>query len=83
VGERRAAKILYLALISRFSRPTSVVVNGPSSAGKSFLVEQTLEFFPTSAYYPLTAMSERALAYSTEPLSHRFLVLYEGAALNG
>jgi hypothetical protein len=84
VGERRAAKILYLTLISRFlSRPTSVVVNGPSSAGKSFLVEQTLSFFPTDAYYPLTGLSEKALAYSTESLSQRFLVLYEGEALNG
>ena len=84
VGERRAAKTLYLALTSRFlSRRTSVVLNGPSSAGKSFMVEQSLAFFPASAYYALTAMSERALAYSSEPLSHRFLVFYEGAALNG
>ena len=29
----------------------------------------------------LTAMSERALAYGTEPLSHRFLVLFEAAGL--
>lgn len=40
-------------------------------------------FSPPSACYALTAMSERALAYSTEPLSHRVLVLYEGAALEG
>ena len=82
-GERKADKIIFLALISRFlSRPVSLVVTAPSSAGKSFTVEQILGFFPPSAYYALTAMSERALAYSSEPLSHRFLVLYEGAALN-
>jgi hypothetical protein len=28
-------------------------------------------------------MSERALAYSEEPLSHRFLVLYEAAGMSG
>jgi hypothetical protein len=83
-GEKRIAETIFLAMISRFlSRPTSLVVAGPSSAGKSFTVQQTLEFFPASSYYALTGMSERALAYSCEPLSHRFLVLYEGAALNG
>jgi hypothetical protein len=82
VGERRAAKILYLALVSRFlSLPISVVLTGTSASGKSFLVERTLSFFPNRAYYALTAMSEHALAYSEEPLSNRFLVLYEGAAL--
>ena len=82
VGEARAAKLLYLALTSRvLKRPVSAVITGPSSAGKSFIVERTLDLFPRTAYYDLTAMSERALIYSTEPLSHRFLVLYEGAAL--
>jgi hypothetical protein len=83
-GERRAAGIIFLALISRFlSRPVSLVVTAPSSAGKSFTVERVLGFLPASGFYALTAMSERALAYSAEPLSHRFLVLYEGAALQG
>jgi hypothetical protein len=36
-----------------------------------------LLFFPGEAFYALTAMSDRALAYSTEPLRHRFLVIYE------
>jgi hypothetical protein len=80
--EARAAQLLYLALTSRvLNRPISAVVTGPSSGGKSFIVERTLEFFPSSVFYDLTAMSDRALIYSTEPLSHRFIVLYEGAAL--
>ena len=84
VGETRAAKLLYLALTSRFlERPVSVAVKGPSSGGKSFLVEQVLAFFPAAAYYTLSAMSERALAYSEEPLAHRFLVLYEAVGLRG
>jgi hypothetical protein len=43
VGERRAAKLLYLAGTSRrLDRPVSVAVKGPSSGGKSFVVESTL-----------------------------------------
>ena len=74
-GERAAVKLVYLAMVSRLlPRPVSLAVKGPSSAGKSYLVEQTLRLFPDEAYYALTAMSERALAYSEEPLTHRMLV---------
>ncbi len=83
-GECRVAKILYLALTSRFlDRIVSVAVKGPSSGGKSYLVEQVLRFFPESAYYALTAMSDRTLAYSEEPIEHRFLVLFEAAGMSG
>jgi len=82
VGERRAAKIIYLAVISRvLDRPVSVAVKGPSSGGKSFIVESVLKFFPPDAFYSLTAMSDRALAYSSEPLKHRHLVIYEAAGM--
>ncbi|MDP9437220.1 MAG: hypothetical protein M3P49_00490 [Actinomycetota bacterium] len=82
-GERRAAMILYLAMTSRrLGRPVSVAVKGPSSGGKSYLLERVLEYFPESAFYALTAMSERVLAYSEEPIKHRFLVLYEAAGMN-
>lgn len=83
-GEERLARLLFLALVSRLlERPVSVAVKGPSSGGKSFLVQSVLDFFPPEAYYTLTAMSERALAYSQEPIAHRFLVLYEAAGLAG
>ncbi len=83
-GERRSAKLLYLGLTSRFfDRPVSIAVKGPSSAGKSHLVKKTSEFFPARAFYALTAMSEKALAYSQEPLSHRILVIYEAAGMSG
>jgi hypothetical protein len=82
-GESRVAKLLYLAVTSRFlERPVSVAVRGPSSGGKSYLTERVLHFFPESAYYALTAMSEHALAYSDEPLVNRFLVIYEAAGMN-
>ena len=84
VGEDRSIRLLYLALTSRLSaRPVSAVVKGPSSAGKSFLTEKVLSLFPETAYYTVTAMSERALAYSEEPLAHRFLVIVEAEGLAG
>jgi hypothetical protein len=82
IGEESNAKLLFLALASRFfKQPISVAVKGPSSGGKSFLVETVLNFFPNSAFYALTAMSEHALAYSNEPLRHRFLIIYEASGM--
>jgi hypothetical protein len=84
VGETRAKQLLYLIVTSRLlPRPVSATVKGPSAAGKSFLVERVLSLFPPDAYHALTAMSERALAYSRTPLQHRFLVLFEAAGLHG
>lgn len=83
-GEKRFAKLLYLATISRFlERPVSVAAKGPSAAGKSIVLSKTLEFFPSRAYYALSGMSERALVYSQEPLQNRMLVLYEAQGLQG
>lgn len=83
VGEERNATLIYLAVTSRLlDKPISIVVKGPSSSGKSFLVEKVLDTFPGSAYYSLSAMSERALVYSQEPLVHRMLVIYEAAGIN-
>jgi hypothetical protein len=82
VGERRIAKLLYLIVTSRLlDHPVSVAVKGPSAGGKSFTVESVLKFFPAEAFYALTGMSDRGLAYSTEPLKHRFLVIYEAPGM--
>jgi hypothetical protein len=82
VGERRVAKLVYLALVSRLlDWPVCVALKGPSAGGKSFVVETVLRFFPAEAFYALTAMSDRALAYSSEPLRHRYLVIYEAAGM--
>ncbi len=83
-GETRAVKLLYLILATRLlGRPVCASVKGPSSGGKSYLVDQVLALCPSDCYYALSAMSERALAYSEEPLSHRYLVIYEAAGLAG
>ena len=83
-GESRLGKVVYLSVTSRLlQKPVSVAVKGPSSGGKSYTVEQVLRFFPDSAYYALTAMSERALAYSEEPLKHRILAIFEASGMEG
>jgi len=81
-GEGRAAKLLFLIFITRLrERLVSAVLKGPSSAGKSYLAKHVLKFFPDNAYRELTGMSEKALVYSEEPLSHKFLVIFEAAGL--
>lgn len=82
VGEGRLAKLLYLALTSRLlDKPVSVAVKGPSSGGKSFVVETVLKAFPETAYLDFTAMSEHALVYDERPVAHRFIVLYEATGM--
>jgi hypothetical protein len=79
-----AARLIYLALVSRlFARPVSVVVKGPSSAGKSWLVDRVLSFCPPEAYHRLTSMSEKALVYDDTPLVHRHLIVGEAVAIAG
>jgi hypothetical protein len=83
VGEQQAAQLLYLIAVSRLlEHPVSAAVKGPSSAGKSYVEQNVLEFFPPSAFYTLTGMSEKAFAYSEAPLKYRLLVIYEAAGLH-
>jgi hypothetical protein len=84
VGERRAAQLVYLIVTSRLlDRPVNAVVKGPSSAGKSYMTECVLAFFPPNAYFTVSGMSERALVYSDEPLQHRVLVIFEAHGVQG
>jgi hypothetical protein len=84
VGERTNGEILFLALVSRLlDKIVSVAVKGPSSGGKSYLVKVVTSFFPASAFCRFTAMSEKTLLYTDEPLSHRHIILSEAAGLSG
>ena len=84
VGERVNGEILFLALVSRLlDKIVSVAVKGPSSGGKSYLVKVVMSFFPASAFCRFTAMSEKTLLYTDEPLSHRHIILSEAAGLSG
>jgi hypothetical protein len=82
VGEERLAQTLYLILTSRLlDKQVSAAVKGHSASGKSYTVETVARFFPPEAYLEFTAMSERALVYSTEDYAHRTLIVYEVTAL--
>lgn len=84
VGEERASKLVYLAATSRLlEKIVSLVLKGPSAAGKSATVDRVLRFFPDEATVPLSGMSERFLVYDDRPIAHRMLVLHEAAGMSG
>lgn len=84
VGERPILLLIYLVIVTRlFPRIVSLAIKGPSSGGKSHLLDRVLEYFPASAYYVLSGMSEHALVYDDEPLAHRMLVIYEASGMAG
>ena len=84
VGEERNVAILKLALVSRvLERPVNVVVKGPSSGGKNFLIETALRLEDRSAYEELTVASEKYLAYTDTDLKHRFIYMPEAAVMGG
>ena len=81
-GDLMNAKILYLAITSRLlDQPINVKVEGPSSAGKSYLVQKVAAMFPERATYALDGMSDLALVYLDADLRHRHLIVNEAAAL--
>lgn len=85
VGETKLVKILYLCLTTRFfSKIVSIIIRGPSSSGKSYIVDTNLKnFFPDSAYIAMTTMSDKALIYDEEDYKHRFLLIYEADGIRG
>lgn len=84
VGERKRAALLYLILTSRvLPRIVSGLCKGTSAVGKNIVVNTVLRAFPESAFYVLSSLSERALIYDEEPLSHRILIIYEAEGVAG
>jgi hypothetical protein len=84
VGEEKAGRLVYLSVTSRLlDKIVSVVLKGPSAAGKSATVDRVLKFFPDEAIVPLSGMSERFLVYDDRPIAHRMLVLHEAAGMSG
>jgi hypothetical protein len=82
VGSLNTPKVIYLVVTSRLlGRPVSLVLRGLSSAGKSYNVEIVVLFFPESAYFGRSGMSERALVYSDESFEHRIIYFAEADAL--
>ena len=84
VGEERLAALVYLAATSRLlDRIVSLAAKGPSAVGKSATVDRALRFFPPSAFYQLTALSERGLIFIDEGMAHRMLVIFEAEGMAG
>ena len=82
VGEADNAKLLYLAVTSRLlERPVHVVVEGPSSAGKSHLVKTVLRLLPDGEAVDATALSSHALFYMGDDLRHKTFFVQEAAGL--
>jgi hypothetical protein len=78
-GECELTATLYLVGTSRLlDRPDAAIVQGPSSSGKSFIIDKTAELFPPEAVIHATAMTPQAL-YHLPPgaLAHRFVVAGE------
>jgi hypothetical protein len=81
-GERKIVQLTYLVCTTRlFRQIVSLIVKGPSAVGKSFLVKTVLRLIPEDGYFPITAMSDKALIYTKESLVHRMLVVYEATGL--
>lgn len=82
VGEHKNRTLVYLAATARLlDKPVSVAVTGPSSAGKSYMLEKLLVLLPPSAYVNYTSVSDRYLVYSDDDLRHRIVVLFEAIGL--
>ncbi len=82
-GDKRNARLLYLGLTSRLlSRPVNVVIEGPSAAGKNYLISCVQALFPPEAVYPLTASSERLLAFTEADLRQRVIIVGEASGLH-
>jgi len=78
-GERQLALLIYLVGVSRLlDRPISVLVQGSSSSGKSFVPEHVLSLFPSECWHFLTDVTPQSLFYLPPgELQHRVLLLGE------
>ena len=78
VGEHRALALLYLAMTSRvMKKPVNVIIKGPSSVGKSFVLDCTKMFFPQEAYIFRTTVSMRVMFYTEQSFKHRHIIFAE------
>ena len=78
-GEKELSMTVYLIGTSRLlSKPLAAIVQGPSSSGKSFVVETVGRLFPPEAVILATQITPQAL-YHLPPgrLKHRFIITGE------
>jgi hypothetical protein len=78
-GECELTATIYLIGTSRLLiQPLAAIIQGPSSSGKSYLIEKTAELFPPEAVIHATQMTPQALFHMRPgSLVHRFVVAGE------
>jgi hypothetical protein len=78
-GEVRLAEAVYTVGTSRLLfRPLAAIVRGPSSSGKTYIVEQTSRLFPPEATIHATQMTPQALFHMPPGgLANKFIVAGE------
>jgi len=81
IGEENNTLLVYLACVSRLlDRPLAVIVQSPSAAGKSMLMDSSLAFFPEECRIKYSAMTGQSLYYLGETnLKHKILAIVEEA----
>ena len=65
----------------RLDDPVSVLIQGPPSTGKSHLLETLMALWPPASYVFRSSLSPKALAYTSESLAHRAVILAEAVSL--
>jgi hypothetical protein len=75
-GEKELTATIYLIGVSRLlDRPLAGIIQGPSSSGKSYLIEKTARLLPPEAVIHATQITPQALFHMPSgSLSHRFIV---------
>jgi hypothetical protein len=78
-GERELALALYLVGVSRkLARPLSARVRGPSTSGKSHVIECVARLMPPEAVIAATQLTQNALFHMAKgALRHKFIVAGE------
>lgn len=78
-GERELATIVYLTGVSRLlDNPLALIAQGPSSSGKSFVIEKAASLFPPEAVLLAKSLTPQALVYmKSGALRHRWIVAGE------
>jgi DNA-binding MarR family transcriptional regulator len=83
-GDPAPVELLYAIFTSRLlDRPMCAFLKAPSSSGKSWLLNRTLELFPPEAYELKSGITPKAIAYGRSDLEHRILAIQEASGLQG
>ena len=81
VGEDANALVLYLVCTSRLlDKPLAAIVQSPSAAGKTTVMDAALSFFPEETRIKYSAMTGQSLFYMGDAdLKHKILAIVEEA----